>query len=134
MRQKIQFLTIIIMVVLLVTTVTCDRSKSSKDSSNKGRRIIRKLPDPSGQFIAILDEIDYANGLLTSTADRICIVDPKKNTQEGDIVFSEDALPDSEKPTIVWKSNTLLITISKNSNIISRKTQVNGILVELRNR
>ena len=113
---------------------SCNKFKHDYGSESRGRKIIQKVPDPSGKWIGIVDEVEYANGLLTSMADRVSLVGPKSKDKDGVLVFSEDAMPDSEKPTISWESNHLLITVSPNSNVLHQEKQVGEVQIEIRKR
>jgi hypothetical protein len=114
--------------------ISCNRFNHNHGAENGARKIIQKVSDPSGKWIAIVDEVEYANGLLTSMADRVTLVGPKPKDSDGVLVFSEDAMPDNEKPTVSWVSNRLLITVPANSNILHQEKQVGEVQIEVRKR
>jgi hypothetical protein len=102
---------------------------------DKGHQVIlQTLPDPSGRWAAIVDQVEYANGLLTSVADRVRVVEAASMNAEGTLVFSEDALPDNERPTISWSGGRLLISVSRNAAVLHRETRADGIEVVVRTR
>ncbi len=64
--------------------------------------LVQTAPDPSGRWVAIVDEVEYPNGLLTSVADRVRLVAAASPNTEGTVVFSEDALPAYDNPMVSW--------------------------------
>ena len=103
-------------------------------SQNDGRKIIQELRNPSGKIIAVVDEVEYANGLLTSVADRVCLLGDKWKKVDGIVVFSSDAMPLAKKPTIAWESNKLIITISADATDVHYDKQVDEFEIELKTR
>lgn len=100
------------MVGLVIAGLACDRPKGH-------RMIVQTLPDPSGKWVAVVDQVEYANGLLTSVADRVLVVEAASMAAEGTMVFSEDALPANEKPIVSWSGGRLLISISPDATVLS---------------
>jgi hypothetical protein len=99
-----------------------------------GRRIVQTVPDPSAKLVALVDEVEYANGLLTSMADRVLVVKAPSKDSDGTLVFSEDALPDLEKPSVEWVSGRLRITISRSAYVLHREAMADGIPVDVQPR
>jgi hypothetical protein len=132
MKRTGPILVVGILAGLVMSMISCERAK--RDHEKGGRRIVQTLTDPSGKWVAIVDEVEYANGLLTSVADRVRVVESASRDAEGTLVFSEDALPDSEKPTIAWATRSLLITVSRSASILHREARVYGFEVEVRPR
>jgi len=112
---------------ILIVGPACERSIRGPDKGDQV--IIQTLPDPSGRLVAIVDRVEYANGLLTSVADRVRVVEAASMNAEGTLVFSEDALPDNERPTVSWSGGRLLISISRNAAVIHREPLAGGIEV-----
>lgn len=112
--------------------VSCEKNK--RDHENGGRRIVHALADPSGKWVAIVDEVEYANGLLTSLADRVRVVQSESQDAEGTLVLSADALPDSEKPTVAWAAGRIQVTVSQNATVLHQEAQAHGFEVEVRRR
>ena len=50
---------------------------------------------------------------------------------EGDVVFVENRMPDSEKPTLSWLPNELLITISRDADVIPLQKKSNNINIKI---
>lgn len=98
------------------------------------RRVVHRVADPSAQWVAVVDEVEYANGLLTSVADRVVVRETASKDAAGTIVFSEDALPDIEKPTVAWEAGRLVITASRGANVLRREARAHGFEVEIRRR
>lgn len=121
-----------ILVGLAMTAVSCECTK--RDHESDGRRVLHTLTDPTGKWVAVVDEVEYANGLLTSVADRVLVIDAASKGAEGTIVFSEDALPDVEKPTVAWGTGRLLITVSRDAYVLHREARAHGFEVEVRPR
>jgi hypothetical protein len=106
-------------------------------SCTDGRRIIQgPLADPGGKWVAVVDEVEYANGLLTSVADRVVVADSASSAEKGKgtIVFSEDALGDQDKPTVEWSAHRLVITISRKAAVLRKDPRGGGVQVEIRRR
>lgn len=91
--------------------------------------IVQTLPDPSGKWVAVVDQVDYANGLLTSVGDRVLVVEAASMNAEGTIVFSEDALPANEKPIVSWSGGRLLISVSRDATILHRASHAGDLEV-----
>jgi hypothetical protein len=107
---------------------TCGRCEKGHQT------ILQTLPDPTGKWIAIVDQVDYVNGLLTSVADRVRVVEAASANSEGALAFSEDALPGGETPTVSWSSGRLLISVSPNANINFRAPHAGGIEISIHTR
>lgn len=110
------------MVGLVIAGPACERPKGH-------RMIVQTLPDPSGKWVAVVDQVEYANGLLTSVADRVLVVEAASMAAEGTMVFSEDALPANEKPIVSWSGGRLLISISPDATVLFREPQAGGMEV-----
>ncbi|ACL67451.1 hypothetical protein A2cp1_4134 [Anaeromyxobacter dehalogenans 2CP-1] len=114
-----------IVAALAVPAASCERGT---------RRVVHRVADPSAQWVAVVDEVEYANGLLTSVADRVLVREAASKDAAGTIVFSEDALPDLEKPTVAWEAGRLVITASRSANVLRREARAHGFEVEVRPR
>ena len=125
MRRAASITVLGILVGLAMTMVSCERLK---------RRIVQTLVDPSGRWVAVVDEVEYANGLLTSVADRVVVIQSASKDAEGTQVFCEDAMPYSEKPTIAWSKGRLVIGVSPKANVLAREARAFGFEVEFRSR
>lgn len=105
----------------------CERSMRGRD---RGHRVIMQtFPDPSGKWVAVVEQVEYANGLLTSVADRVRVVEAASMHAEGTLVFSEDALPDSERPAVSWSDGRLLISISREATVLYEESHADSIEV-----
>jgi hypothetical protein len=67
-------------------------------------------------------------------ADRVVVRETASKDAAGTIVFSEDALPDIEKPTVAWEAGRLVITASRGANVLRREARAHGFEVEIRRR
>lgn len=116
----------------VLAMASCGKPGNPSNRDNGGRRVIQKMADPSGKWIVVIDEVEYANGLLTSVADRISLVSTKHPDKEGTLVFSEDAMPDAEKPTVVWESNRLVVSISSSATVLHQSEEADGVRIVVR--
>ena len=95
------------------------------------RRVIQKVPDPSGRWMAIVDEVEYQDGFLTSVADRVLVVEPASSAADGTVertlAFSEDAMPDIEKPAVSWSGGRVLISVSRSAVVLAKRERVGGV-------
>jgi hypothetical protein len=103
--------------------------------SSGGRTVLQVAADPSGKWVAIVDRVEYANGLLTSAADRVLVAEAGSRAAErgeGTIVFSQDAGLPGEKPTVAWSEGRLVITAPASGAVLHQQTSVRGVQVEIR--
>ncbi len=110
---------------IVIAGSACERPMRGRDKSHQ--TLMQTLPDPSGKWVAVVDQVEYANGLLTSVADRVRVVEAASMNAEGTLVFSEDALPANERPVVSWSGGHLLISISHHATVLHREPQANGI-------
>ena len=125
MKQAGSITVLAILAGLAMTPIACEKA---------GRRVVQTLADPSGNWVAVVDEVEYANGFLTSVADRVSVFQSASQDTEGTVVFSEDALPDWDKPTVVWTPGRLVITVSRTATVLHRDTRAFGLEIEVRAR
>jgi hypothetical protein len=91
--------------------------------------IIQSLKNSDSSYVAILEQVDYANGILTSTEDRVR-VSKEGDINKGEIVFCEDVMPPLEKPNVQWSGSKLIISFSRDAYVFVRKQEIQGLTVE----
>jgi hypothetical protein len=95
------------------------------------RRVIQKVPDPSGRWMAIVDEVEYQDGFLTSVADRVLVVEPASSAADGTVertlAFSEDAMPDLYKPRVSWSGGRVSISVARDAYVHFQRPRVDGV-------
>lgn len=96
------------------------------------RKIIRSVPDPTGRWVAVVDEVEYSNGLLTSVADRVLLAQSGSMSGAGTIVLSKDA--DRSKPIVEWSADHLVITVDTAALLLHEQPSAHGITIEIRRR
>jgi hypothetical protein len=118
-------------VIIVFVTVGLMQCKPCNKIDISKRKIIQRAIDPSGRWEAVVDEVEYPNGLTTAAADRVSISQLKSGKSKEKLIFSEDIKPDNEKPSILWKKDKLIINISKDAYVIFSERSVDGIDVEI---
>jgi hypothetical protein len=127
MRQQMS-LAILIIGFISFPMLACQRKDPKLSDAPK---IIQTVEASPGGLVAIVDQIPYANGLLTSEEDRVRIVDPQKNKPEGEVVFAEDSEQSTEKPVITWSGGKLVISFSRDANVLFQRPSFGGVQIEV---
>lgn len=116
----------------LLGLVACVGAGAGCASRHEERRIVQVLQDPTGRWKAVVDEVEYANGLLTSVADRVLVGEAQADDSRGTVVFSEDAAPASEKPQVSWMDGRLVIAVSRNATDLHQVARAGGVEIDVR--
>lgn len=117
--------------MMLLGGCSCRRALPSAQVQKSERRVWDRVVSPSGEWIAVLDQVPYANGLLTSEEDRVCLIrkGSKDPDDEGVVVYSEDAAPKGQKATLQWKGNALIITTSKSAYALHTQDKFENVTI-----
>lgn len=117
--------------MLLLGGCSCRRPQPNTAIQKSERRVWDRVVSPSGEWVAILDQVPYQNGLLTSEEDRVCLVrgGSKNPSDEGVVVYSEDAAPKDQKAKLQWRGDTLVITTSKSAYALHTKDKFENVTI-----
>lgn len=119
---------IIIAIALSTLQMLACQSKDKNIGSNQ--KILQMVEASPRGSVAIVEQVKTTVGLVTYEIDRVRIVDPGKNEPEGESVFAEDSEYPSEKPTVTWKGDKLIVSFSRDAVVIFERTKLDRIQVE----